>query len=523
MSKYFKEKYDVIIIGASLAGLSAALTLLKEGYDVLVLEQHNLPGGVATSFVRSGVEIEASLHEMMGIGTKENPQFVRKFLEENDIYVDWIKLPMAYRYIDKEINVLVHFGEEGDFSVPAKEIAEACLDKNNEVFNKLMAFFQVCKENFEAMSYLTSHKLSNLETIKRFPNFVKTLGYSYLEVAKGMGLPQKAIDILSGYWIYLGSPTNDLPFSIYSYILTGYLGYGSYIPRHTSYEMSVKLLNKVESLGAQVEFAQKVSKILVKNNEVEGVKLKNGEIIYSKNVIAGPYPNTVFLKMIEPKEEIPEKALKWVNSMELGISCFSITMLLDQSYQELGLVDYATFYAPNGLHIEKTFKDSYSLNNWDFLTCISINTAHEDASPKGTCLYTITYLPKGESFLGVTKENYEDYKQKNIDYFLDEESKRLGIDLRKHIIDMVVETPITISHYTDAYFGNIYGYQHKMNNHVVARNQQAKDEHFIKGLAFAGAHQVSGDGMAPAFSNGVRAALEILEYNDRKDQKRDEN
>ena len=81
MSRFYKDKYDVIIIGASLSGLAAAITLLDKGYDVLVLEQHNLPGGVATSFVRNGFELEASLHEMLSIGSETCPLKIRKILE----------------------------------------------------------------------------------------------------------------------------------------------------------------------------------------------------------------------------------------------------------------------------------------------------------------------------------------------------------------------------------------------------------------------------------------------------------
>ena len=62
--KFYKDHYDVIVIGGALAGLSSALMLADKGLDVLVLERHNLPGGIATSFVRGGIEIEAALHEI---------------------------------------------------------------------------------------------------------------------------------------------------------------------------------------------------------------------------------------------------------------------------------------------------------------------------------------------------------------------------------------------------------------------------------------------------------------------------
>ena len=120
MQKYYKDHYDVVIIGASLAGLAAALTLREQGYDVLVLEQHNLPGGVATSFVRGGIELEASLHEMLSIGSETCPLKIRKFLEKHNIHVDWVRVPIAYRYVSNKLDVLIHAGENGDFSVPSK-------------------------------------------------------------------------------------------------------------------------------------------------------------------------------------------------------------------------------------------------------------------------------------------------------------------------------------------------------------------------------------------------------------------
>ena len=45
-------QYDVIIIGAGLGGLTAGAKLAKEGKKVLLVEQHNIPGGCATTFKR---------------------------------------------------------------------------------------------------------------------------------------------------------------------------------------------------------------------------------------------------------------------------------------------------------------------------------------------------------------------------------------------------------------------------------------------------------------------------------------
>src|SRR5882757_10405780 len=67
MSKDFlkdaRDRYDVIVIGSGLAGLTAANTLAKAGRSVLLLEHHYQLGGMATWFKRRGGHIfDISLH-----------------------------------------------------------------------------------------------------------------------------------------------------------------------------------------------------------------------------------------------------------------------------------------------------------------------------------------------------------------------------------------------------------------------------------------------------------------------------
>ncbi|RIK75139.1 MAG: phytoene dehydrogenase [Planctomycetota bacterium] len=58
-----RDRYDVVVIGAGLAGLTAANTLGRAGRSVLLLEQHYKLGGMATWFKRPGGHIfDISLH-----------------------------------------------------------------------------------------------------------------------------------------------------------------------------------------------------------------------------------------------------------------------------------------------------------------------------------------------------------------------------------------------------------------------------------------------------------------------------
>src|SRR6187401_3738825 len=61
--KDLRDRYDVIVIGSGLAGLTGANVLARAGHSVLLLEHHYQLGGMATWFKRPGGHIfDSSLH-----------------------------------------------------------------------------------------------------------------------------------------------------------------------------------------------------------------------------------------------------------------------------------------------------------------------------------------------------------------------------------------------------------------------------------------------------------------------------
>ncbi len=60
------DKFDAIVVGAGLAGLSCAYRLCEKGKKVLVLEAHEYPGGRTSSFTDDGMEVESGLHRYIG-------------------------------------------------------------------------------------------------------------------------------------------------------------------------------------------------------------------------------------------------------------------------------------------------------------------------------------------------------------------------------------------------------------------------------------------------------------------------
>ncbi len=94
------NKFDVIVIGSGLGGLSAALECSRAGKKILLVEQHNLPGGYASSFTRGRFEFEPSLHELPNTRVESTTSgVIRYLLDDAKLRIKFLEIPEAYRVI----------------------------------------------------------------------------------------------------------------------------------------------------------------------------------------------------------------------------------------------------------------------------------------------------------------------------------------------------------------------------------------------------------------------------------------
>ncbi|PYF09067.1 15-cis-phytoene desaturase [Ureibacillus chungkukjangi] len=82
------EKFDVIIVGSGLAGLTTALELSEDGKTVAVLEKHKVIGGRTSSWDEDGMIVESGFHRHIGY-YEELPKILKKVGVEVDDIVQW--------------------------------------------------------------------------------------------------------------------------------------------------------------------------------------------------------------------------------------------------------------------------------------------------------------------------------------------------------------------------------------------------------------------------------------------------
>ena len=498
--------YDAVVIGAGNGGLTAAAQLAISGAKVLVLEQHNLPGGFATSFVRGRFEFEATLHELGNVGSKEKKGGVRKLLEDGfGAEVDFVPVPEAYRLIipDDGLDVTLPFGVDAYLDA----IEEAVPGSKPSVAE----YLELCKEATQGIGYLFRSKEPIDENFlkTKLSNFLKSAGFSYGEVTERLGIPDRAKKILDAYWLYLAVPPSRMAFSVYGAMLHMFLLHGAYIPRFRSHEMSTAIETRIRECGGSVEFNTRVENILVENGRVAGIETAQGDRILTHHVISNASPTLVYNYLIHPKTEIPEIAYRNVNARTGGVSSFVVYLGLDASHEDLGLNEYSYFVCDH-LDLEKLYESLTHLYKPQLQACTCLNAAIPDCSPPGTTLLSLTGVYQLGVWDAIKPENYVQVKRKVAEQLIDQFERATKIRIRDRIEEIEIATPQTFGRYTGAYKGSTYGYELETWDSIIPRMLCLEEEQYISGLRFTGGSSFLGPGYNSTLSGGRFVALQTL-------------
>ncbi len=435
----------VVVIGAGISGLSAGIYAARAGFDVTILEQHNIPGGLSTSWSRKGYYFEGGMHWLTGSSPKmplnkiwretgalkdnnsiENRDPLYNVIDENG------KVLSLYRYLPKMQQALIEYAPEDKARI--KKMCRAIRDFTN--FHMPVLDTKGCKCR-TPVKINPGEFIKMLPAILRVPGLIKTSYMEYVSKFRNKNLRHLLSSVI-------GYRYNALSF-IYTLgsFAAGDCGY----PAGGSIRMANNMLETYKSLGGKILFRTKAENIQVDDYMVRGV------------VAAGPGK--------DDSRVLPADAVIITQDARAAVDCLFDTMIdepwvntmrheaVTEQNMFIGLgvkADLSRLPYCCVFPLKKPFE--YAGSKWTELRIYNY-AAYKDHAPEGCT--TLTCLLIGESYGfwkaakadGTYKAKKEELGQlfvKQLAEFIPEVGSAL------EVID--VATPCTYERYTGSYEGS---------------------------------------------------------------------
>lgn len=504
------KEVDCVVIGAGNGGLVAGVTLAKNGVRTLMLEQHNSPGGFASSFTRGRYEFEVALHEIGGIGEPDNPGDIRKMFEERlGVKMDWHHVPEAHRIITKDgvnpdLDGMMPFGID-NYVRKVEEMLPGSKPK-------LLRLLALCKEVIDAINWLRDQQGKELDLgylIEHFSNFIKTAGYSVDDVYKAMEIPIDLQRVLNAYWGYVGTETSRMGFSIYGLMMYTLIEEGAYVPDHFSHFYTSMLERNFRKLGGELWYNTRVEKIIMKDGKPEGVLTNHGDFIKTDKIVSNASPLLVYNQLIEPKSEVPPAAYKNINARKPGFSCFVVYLGLDKTAEELGIKAYSTMMFTTTT-TDQAYHSYEKLDVSEQPNGICLSNVYPGAAPEGGSVLAFCFLQAPDAWKDVKPEEYFDVKNRIARGTIETYERLANVKIQDAIEEIAVATPVTMARFTGGYNGYVYSFEQEPWDSLIARMMTFQDEKYLKGIEMAGGFSMFVHGYQFSLMSGEFAAQAII-------------
>jgi phytoene dehydrogenase-like protein len=503
------ESWDAVIIGSGLGGLSCAAGFARQGFKPLVIEQHTVPGGYATTFKRPGGFIfDASLHST-GVGERNGiPNLIDGFPEITDI--EFVPHKVLYRAIFPDY----------DIRVPHKDVdgyIKLLIEKFPEEKEGIESLFQTMRGVVSDINKYqgASGRVAMADFPKELPYLVKCFNSTWGTVLDAHVKDAKLKAVVGGLWGYFGLPPSKLASLYYILPVIGYLQGGGYYPIGRSQKISDALRRFIEERGGKVLLKTRVEKILVREHAAYGVKTADGAEYSGRVVVSNANAYDTVHKMMDEAEYL-KAYLARIDTFSVSLSSFQVFLGLKKDLVgEVGIKDTEIFYE-TGYDTEEGYrqalnaeveKGGYGLTLYDNL--------YRGYSPEGKNTINIITLQgydpwkkyEADYFAG-KKDAYRREKERMADVLIQKVEETLLPGLRKAIEVREVATPLTNVRYTRNYRGAIYGWDQTLDNSEPRRLPHKTP---IQNLYLAGAWTRPGGGYGAVIPSGLQCFAEIME------------
>mgnify|MGYP005853757737 FL=1 len=302
------HKRKIIIIGAGLGGLSAAIHLQFNGYDVTIFESNPDVGGRANIIREKGFSFDTG-------PTLLNYPFVFEnlFSHAGKQFYDYVSLlsvdpSVSFFWPDKTVFTLSSdiqfFIRECERLKPGSESSLLKFFADNlSKFN--LSFEKLVPKNADSyLKWLSGIKLSSLLKLGLFRSMYGELNKYFKN--------RYICEALGSYAMYLGGSPFTLP-GIFSILPYGELAHGLYLPKGGIYGLVRGIEKLAFDLDINIVKNSPVRKIIIRNNSVKGVELAAGELVQSDIVISNVDAPTTINELIDKKYSqnsfLPKKLL----------------------------------------------------------------------------------------------------------------------------------------------------------------------------------------------------------------------
>jgi len=490
------KSYDVIIIGAGLAGLSAASLLAKRGLKTVVIDKSYNPGGSCGIFKREEVTFDQGSAMLYGFGEQgyNSHRFLFSCLEEP---IDMIRHDLLY-VVNFKGQRIRFFADIDRFIVELSGLFPQEADNIRRFYHDLLRMYlHVMVEYPSYTSADETDPKESLPALRKHPvSFLRFFSYMNKSAGELLGKYFKDPEIIKFFdkltSTYCYTTVKESPAVLASVMfVNNHLG-GSYYPAGSTLFLPGKLEKVIEENGGEMLPESEVTRILFEDSNACGVELSDGRQLFADDIVYSGTVWNLYGKLIDPAHST-EARRQWAASQVPTYPSVVLYALVDKA-----VIPEDT--AP----IEMLVGNPDMLDESEVTAYIFSIDDHTLCPPQ---YHTIAAIgPTFEKWDGLSPEEYQQKKAREVERLTRVLERRFP-GFRAGLRFSEVATPRTIERYCLKNGGAVAGPKQILGQHMLKRLHTRTE---WDNLFCCGESTVMGTGTPSVTTSGISAANAVL-------------